>query len=480
MKPSEAKKWLLNEQPRSKLRGIEHPSLNSFRGKPRGIEPEEIKFRSRCYIILMLVGMYAISLCAKQSIDFWPLAMAEPLEPVRQPSQRICIGLLNTITDWRLTSNTAFDEGPNARYYWLGRDSQGSDRHASVKPYGCIVDGIYRSLNLGKRVTLDSDNHYPCGGGTVAKGMACLAGLGDAVFPDLAPVRTIRWFQNGVERQTLSAAVRRGIYSEDQIREAPWKYIELITKPFWLPSDLEKLDNVRSFRLRGYESLRGYTLSDEIVTSARNTEVSWFAPIAAQKNVMSLPIVKLAQEVQHYANIELARYRTERLPRVDAIERPFYEQLASRLESRVEAIGKASALEIVGKGRLGPIDVMSPRLGRLRDQLFFISIRGEEDVLHNRKPMLFRYSAFFWWDGHKFKPLRSGLGLAYDRISDTEPIGVLSTVSDSYLLYYHSGVRYTQTKLHQAKSSPYQSVIDRIVVQPEGVHFESLGSLEPN
>ena len=31
-----------NEQPRSKLRGIEHPSLNSFRGKPRGIEPEEI------------------------------------------------------------------------------------------------------------------------------------------------------------------------------------------------------------------------------------------------------------------------------------------------------------------------------------------------------------------------------------------------------------------------------------------------------
>ena len=31
-----------NEQPRSKLRGIEQPSLNSFRGKPRGIEPEEI------------------------------------------------------------------------------------------------------------------------------------------------------------------------------------------------------------------------------------------------------------------------------------------------------------------------------------------------------------------------------------------------------------------------------------------------------
>ena len=32
-----------NEQPCSKLRGIEHPSLNSFRGKPRGIEPEEIE-----------------------------------------------------------------------------------------------------------------------------------------------------------------------------------------------------------------------------------------------------------------------------------------------------------------------------------------------------------------------------------------------------------------------------------------------------
>ena len=32
-----------NEQPRSKLRGIEHPSLNSFRGKPRGIEPGGIK-----------------------------------------------------------------------------------------------------------------------------------------------------------------------------------------------------------------------------------------------------------------------------------------------------------------------------------------------------------------------------------------------------------------------------------------------------
>ena len=32
-----------NEQPRSKLRGIEHPSLNSFRGKPRGIEPGGIQ-----------------------------------------------------------------------------------------------------------------------------------------------------------------------------------------------------------------------------------------------------------------------------------------------------------------------------------------------------------------------------------------------------------------------------------------------------
>ena len=33
----------INEQPRSKLRGIEHPSLNSFRGKPRGIEPGGIE-----------------------------------------------------------------------------------------------------------------------------------------------------------------------------------------------------------------------------------------------------------------------------------------------------------------------------------------------------------------------------------------------------------------------------------------------------
>jgi hypothetical protein len=33
-----------NELPRRKQRGIEHPNLNSFRGKPRGIEPEEIKF----------------------------------------------------------------------------------------------------------------------------------------------------------------------------------------------------------------------------------------------------------------------------------------------------------------------------------------------------------------------------------------------------------------------------------------------------
>ena len=33
----------LNEQPRRKQRGIEHPSLNSFRGKPRGIEPGGIK-----------------------------------------------------------------------------------------------------------------------------------------------------------------------------------------------------------------------------------------------------------------------------------------------------------------------------------------------------------------------------------------------------------------------------------------------------
>ena len=36
-----------NEQPRSKLRGIEHPSLNSFRGKPRGIEPGGINIQAR-------------------------------------------------------------------------------------------------------------------------------------------------------------------------------------------------------------------------------------------------------------------------------------------------------------------------------------------------------------------------------------------------------------------------------------------------
>ena len=32
-----------NEQPRSKLRGIEHPSLNSFRGKPRGISLAKVR-----------------------------------------------------------------------------------------------------------------------------------------------------------------------------------------------------------------------------------------------------------------------------------------------------------------------------------------------------------------------------------------------------------------------------------------------------
>ena len=41
--PAKAKFARHNEQPRSKLRGIEHPSLNSFRGKPRGIEPGGIK-----------------------------------------------------------------------------------------------------------------------------------------------------------------------------------------------------------------------------------------------------------------------------------------------------------------------------------------------------------------------------------------------------------------------------------------------------
>ena len=48
MKPSEAKKWLKeknNEQPRSKLRGIKHPNQKISRGKPRGIEPGEIKKR---------------------------------------------------------------------------------------------------------------------------------------------------------------------------------------------------------------------------------------------------------------------------------------------------------------------------------------------------------------------------------------------------------------------------------------------------
>ena len=41
-----------HEQPRSKLRGIEHPSLNSFRGKPRGIEPEEIKKTVGIFVFL--------------------------------------------------------------------------------------------------------------------------------------------------------------------------------------------------------------------------------------------------------------------------------------------------------------------------------------------------------------------------------------------------------------------------------------------
>ena len=34
-----------NEQPRSKLRGFKHPNQKISRGKPRGIEPGEIKDR---------------------------------------------------------------------------------------------------------------------------------------------------------------------------------------------------------------------------------------------------------------------------------------------------------------------------------------------------------------------------------------------------------------------------------------------------
>ena len=49
--------WSRNEQPRSKLRGIEHPSLNSFRGKPRGIEPGGIKGMLLIYVT-KLAGMF--------------------------------------------------------------------------------------------------------------------------------------------------------------------------------------------------------------------------------------------------------------------------------------------------------------------------------------------------------------------------------------------------------------------------------------
>lgn len=34
---------LINELPRRKRRGIEHPNRETYRGKPRGIEPEEIE-----------------------------------------------------------------------------------------------------------------------------------------------------------------------------------------------------------------------------------------------------------------------------------------------------------------------------------------------------------------------------------------------------------------------------------------------------
>ena len=39
-----------NEQPRSKLRGIEHPGPSSFRGKPRGIGPAEIEILALTHI----------------------------------------------------------------------------------------------------------------------------------------------------------------------------------------------------------------------------------------------------------------------------------------------------------------------------------------------------------------------------------------------------------------------------------------------
>ena len=57
-----------NEQPRSKLRGIEHPSLNSFRGKPRGIEPGGIKLSAD------FSGIFLCAFATLNHVDIFPMS----------------------------------------------------------------------------------------------------------------------------------------------------------------------------------------------------------------------------------------------------------------------------------------------------------------------------------------------------------------------------------------------------------------------
>ena len=70
-----------NEQPRSKLRGIEHPNRNSFRGKPRGIGPAEIELSTAEAKLFVKLAGEATEVDSTEDFKEWTQTSVRKLFP---------------------------------------------------------------------------------------------------------------------------------------------------------------------------------------------------------------------------------------------------------------------------------------------------------------------------------------------------------------------------------------------------------------
>ena len=401
-----------------------------------------------------------------------------------------CIGTVYHSNSWELTSMSGFNAGPKALYEWTGEESEKSNAHVAITPYGCVEGGSYRQFKPPvNQVGIETCN--TAGSKDAAK--ICLGKWGDSVFPDLAPVLNLKWYQNGVARRTVSAAMGREDLS-DHNTTWRWRDEYLMTTRFWHPDDPEREGNIRyRYTDKAKESVYAYTFPVELVTTNKDAKVSWFSTIAGRAELGRLPLKRIASIIAIEGEKAIAEFQSSRLPNIPKNAQKPYLDAISKLQGTLDRIKTDDPERLHEDVFWNDAYITSPKLGKLRDRLMSINVGNQV----KQRPPCCMLNLLLWVDDNAVTILRRGIRLFKDEFFSTTPLGVgregfhtetplgtIETRDGKYVIYDDSGIKSPERAIKGSALSPrdkdpdwLEFVIDRIVDGSKPVRLERLGAL---